>query len=167
MVLTILPTDDVGNTFSPPADKAGTESEQDKSAEEGSTKDNYSVHDRPRVTEHDRPTRGGTESKTQPLEAGAHYEITSSGIRWNAAHDAKIGVEHKRRKHYKKTRAASRLTDDENEDGDDEDKDDPGQPGSPIILVAVFGGILVLLCIFIGLARLWYVINHQILLVKN
>ena len=167
MVLTILPNDDVETTFSSPADKAGTESEQDKGAEEADTNDDYTAHDRPRVTEHDRPTRGGTESKTQPLEAAAHYEITSSGIRWNTAHDAKTGFEHKRRKRYRKRRAASKLTDDENEDGDDEDKDDPGQSGSPIILAAVFGGISVLLCIFTGLARLWYVINHHLLLVKN
>ena len=161
VVLTILPTDDenlYGSTFSPPADKAGTETEQDQTAGESNTNDDYLVHNRPRVTEHDRPTRSGTESKTQPLEAGAYYEITSSGIRWNTAHDYKTGAEHKTKKRYKKRKTAPRLTDDEKEDSDVKDEDDPGQLGSPIILVAVFGGILVILCVFTGLARLWYVV---------
>ena len=161
MVLTVLPTDEgniLENTFSPPADKGGTESAEDKTAEEGDTNGGYLAHDRPRVTEHDRPTRSGTESETQPLETGAYYEITSSGIRWNTAHDSRTGAEHKRKKRYKKKKTASRLTDDENQDGDNEDKDDPGQSGSPIILAAVFAGILVLLGVFTGLARLWYVV---------
>lgn len=44
------------------------------------------AHDipKPRMTEHDRPTQGGTDSKAHQHKERAHYEITSPGLRWTA-----------------------------------------------------------------------------------
>ena len=104
------------------------------------------------MTEHDRPTQGGTNSKAHQHKPSAHYEITSPGLRWTA-HNLRTEAPNKHRQRYKKKKNKSHRVDDgeENTDGDDSH----GQSRSSVNFAAVGSGIMVFLFIVAGLARLW------------
>ena len=119
------------------------------------TNSDHSEIPKSRMTEHDRPTQGGTDSKAHQHKPRAHFEITSPGPRWTA-HDLRTGATQKNRKRYKKKKTKSQSTDDVEEDTDQDDSQ-KGQPRSLVNYAAVGAGVMVFLFIFAGLAVLWYV----------
>ena len=152
MILTPLPTANE-DKFSSKINEEGTDTKDKRD-----TNSDHSEHaqDIPklRMTEHDRPTKGGTDSKAHQHKPSAHYEITSPGLRWTT-HELRTEATQKTRKRYKKKKNKSQRADDVEEDNDEDDNQP--QSRSLVNYAAVGAGVLVFLFIFAGLARLWYV----------
>ena len=160
VILTPLPNENDDRFFSK-TNEEGAESEKHDNEDKSDTNRDNSEHvpdvPKPQMTEDERPSQSGTDSKAHHHKPSAHYKITSPGLRWTA-HDLKTGTPNEKRKRYKKKKTASQRsqrTDDFEEDtGED---DDPGESRSSVNFAAVGAGIMVFLFIFAGLARLWYV----------
>ena len=136
----------------------GTDESETKrdTADEGK-KDSSNGH-RPGVKDNERPSGGGTSSKTQPLKRDKHFKIKSTELRWNVARDFGTQIEDKRKTRVKRRRKSGSEQRTEKHQTDDS-RHDPDESGSPIIIAAVCAGMLVLLCMLTGLVRLWYVFN--------
>ena len=153
MILTPLPTSANEDKFSSKINEEGADT-KDKS----DTNSDHSEHahdiPKPRMTEHDRPTQGSTDSKAHQHKPSAHYEITSPGLRWTA-YELRTEVTQKHRKRYKKKKNKPQRADDVEEDNDEDDNQ--RQSRSLVNYAAVGAGLMVILFIFAGLVRLWYV----------
>lgn len=99
MILTPLPSANEDH-FSSKINEEGADAK-----DKGDTNSGHSEHEqdipKPRMTEHDQPTQGGTDSKAHQHKPSAHYEITSPGLRWTA-HELRTESTQKTRKRYKK-----------------------------------------------------------------
>ncbi|CAH3144770.1 unnamed protein product, partial [Porites lobata] len=151
MILTPLPSANE-DKFSSKINEEGADT-KDKS----DTNSDHSQHaqdiPKPRMTEHDRPTQGGTDSKTRQHKPSAHYDITSPGLRWTA-YELRTEVTQKTRKRYKKKKnKLSQRADDVEEDNDEDDNQ--RQSRSLVNYAAIGAGVMVFLFIFAALARLW------------
>jgi len=159
VILTPLSTENDDGFFSR-TNREGAESEKHHNKDKSDTNHDHSEHahdvPKPRMTEDERPTQSGTDSKAHHHKSSAHYEITSPRLRWTA-HDLGTGPPNEKQKRYKKKKTASQRTDDVEEDT--EEDDDLGESRSSVNFAAVGAGIMVFLFIFAGLARLWYVEN--------
>ena len=104
MILTPLPTADEDRlSLKTSGEGAGSATLDTK--DQSNTNHDHSDHahdiPKPRMTEHDRPTQGGTNSKAHQHKPSAHYVITSPGLRW-AAHDLRTEAPNRHRQRYKK-----------------------------------------------------------------
>ena len=117
-----------------------------------------------RMTEHDRPTQSGTNSKAHQHKPSAHYEITSPGLRWTA-HDLRTEAAKKNQQRStffvfvwsfrpEEKKHLCVLTTTWRIQIGTIVKDSQNLPS---ILHCLLPGIMVFLFIFVGLARLWYV----------
>ena len=152
MILTPLPSANE-DKFSSKINEEGADT-KDKS----NTNSDHSEHEqdipKPRITEHDQPTQGGTDSKAHQHKPSAHYEKTSPGLRWKA-YDLRTGAPNKHRQRYKKKKNKSQRADDVEEDNDEDDN--KRQSRSLVNYAAVGACVMVFLFIFAGLVGLWYV----------
>ena len=104
VILTPLPTADEDRLSSKTSGEGAGSAKQDTKDQSDTNHDHSDqAHDipKPRMTEHDRPTQGGTNSKAHQHKPSAHYEITSPGLRW-AAHDLRTESLNRHRQRYKK-----------------------------------------------------------------
>ena len=95
VILTPLPTADEDRLSSKTSGEGAGSAKQDTKDQSDTNHDHSDhAHDipKPRMTEHDRPTQGGTNSKAHQHKPSAHYEITSPGLRW-AAHDLRTKLQ--------------------------------------------------------------------------
>ena len=153
MILTPLPSAN-GDQFSSKINEEGADT-KDKSDTNSDQSEHEQDIPKPRMTEHDRPTQGGTDSKTRQHKPSPHYDITSPGLRW-IAYELRTEATQKTRKRYKKKKnKLSQRADDVEEDNDEDD--DQRQSRSLVNYAAIGAGVMVFLFIFAGLARLWYV----------
>lgn len=133
--------------------------DDDKSNTNRRAEEDYSAHGGPRVAESKSPSHSGTsgnESKEKPLTTGLHHDITSDGIRWNVAHGTGTEIEDKRRTRLKRKRKSGSEQTGEEQKSDTADPDDLNESLSPMTVVAICAGVLVLLCIIV--ASVWYVV---------
>ena len=107
------------------------------------------------MIEGERPSHSGTEFKEKPLIMSLHHEIASRGIRWNVAHRTGARIEDKRRTRLKRKRRSRSEKTGEEQENDTADPDDLKESLSPMTVVAICAGVLVLLCIIV--ASVWYV----------
>ena len=158
MILTPLPTADEDRLSSKTSGEGAGSAKQDTKDQSDTNHDHSDqAHDipKPRMTEHDRPTQSGTNSKAHQHKPSAHYEITSPGLRWTA-YELRTEVTQKTRKRYKKKKNKLFQRADDVEEDNDED-DNQRQSRSLVSYAAIGAGVMVFLFIFAGLARLWYV----------
>ena len=104
MILTPLPTADEDRLSSKTGGEGAGSAKQDTKDQSDTNHDHSDhAHDipKPRTTEYDRPTLGGTNSKAHQHKPSAHYEITSPGLRWTA-HDLGTEAPNRHRQRYKK-----------------------------------------------------------------
>ena len=153
MILTPLPSTNE-DKFSSKINEEGADT-KDKSDTNSDRSEHAHDIPKPRMTEHDRPTQGGTDSKAERHKPSAHYEITSPGLRWTA-YELRTEVTQKTRKRYKKKKNKLSQRADDDEENNDED-DNQRQSRSLVNYAAIGAGVMVFLFIFAGLARLWYV----------
>ena len=152
MILTPLPSANEDH-FSSKINEEGADAK-----DKGDTNSGHSEHEqdipKPRMTEHDQPTQGGTDSKAHQHKPSAHYEITSPGLRWTA-HELRTESTQKTRKRYKKKKNKSQRADDVEEDNDEDANQ--RQSRSLVNYAAIGAGVMVFLFVIAGLVRLWYV----------
>ena len=156
MILTPLPTADEDRLSSKTSGEGAGSAKQDTKDQSDTNHDHSDqAHDipKPRMTEHDRPTQGGTNSKAHQHKPSAHYEITSPGLRW-AAHDLRTKLQTDTDNVIRRKKNKFQRVDDGEEKNTDGD-DSQGQSRSSVNFAAVDSGIMVFLFIFAGLARLW------------
>ena len=165
VILTPLPTPDEDRFFSKTNGEGaghGSSKFNTQAKDKSDTNHDHSEHaqdiPKPRITEHDRPTQGGTNSKAHQHKPSAHYEMPSSGLRWTVYH-LRTGDQNENKKRYKKRkkRAAPQQIDDDREEPVTDEDDGEEQSRSSVNFALVGAGIVVFLFIFAGLACLWYV----------
>ena len=165
MILTPLLTPDEDRFFSKTNGEGaghGSSKFNTQAKDKSDTNHDHSEHaqdiPKPRITEHDRPKQGGTNSKAHQHKASAHYEMPSSDLRWTA-YNLRTGDQNENRKRYKKRkkRAATQQIDDDREEPVTDEEDGQEQSRSSVNFALVGAGIVVFLFIFAGLACLWYV----------
>ena len=157
--LTILPTEE---RFIPSLDTADTESDwlskegnttkqDDQKFSQGDDKEGRSSpHGEPKVNGHEGSTQKPGTSAMSQRKMAAHAGVkASSGLRWKAAYDVVKLDDSKRGKHFKYKKKKSHSEDEE-----------PVDTSSPRATAAgILAGILMLLFIFTGVPRLWWVLD--------
>ena len=165
MILTPLPTPDEDRFFSKTNGEGaghGSSKFNIQAKDKSDTNQDHSEHaqdiPKPRITQHHRQKKGGTNSKAHQHKPSAHYEMPSSGLRWTAYY-LRTGDENDNKKRYKKKkrRAAPQQIDDDREDPDTDEDSGQEQSRSSVNFALVGAGIVVFLFILAGLACLWYV----------
>lgn len=97
----------------------------------------------------------GTDSKVHKAKNAGHFRVKSTEFRWNVARDFGPQIEDKRRIRVKRKRKEESERTEKEQRGTDPQYQNESR--SSIIVAAVCAGVLILLCVVTGLARMWYV----------